>query len=249
LSVPLAPGAAAAAVVATAMLCVAFTLGRRFRATAPAFALALLWITSYRNSWGHLSHGDNLVVLHVLVLSFSPAADAWSLDAAARGRRHAVDPRYGWPLRLMAVVTVATYVLAGWSKLRFGGAGWIGGDAVRLHIAFDAVRKARFGVKPSGIAGLLLPHAWAFVPVGIATLCIELGAPLALVSRRAAAWWASAAIAMHVGIAAVMGLVFAYPLALVAFAPLFRVERALAYARRRVCSPYREFRRCGIVAP
>ncbi len=206
-------------------------VGWRYRYCAPSFALGLLWVASLRHSWGHVGHGEHLLVLHVLVLAASPAADTCRLD----GRR--VDAgdtaRYGWPLRVMAVVTVLTYVLAGWAKLRFGAEAWLGGDAVRLQVAFDAARKARLGVDVPWLAAKLVPHAWAFVPLSWLTLAVELGAPLALLGPAAARRWSLAAWTMHVGIALVMGIAFAYPLTGVAFLALLRPERGLARLSRR----------------
>ncbi len=55
-------------------------------------------------------------------------------------------------------------------------------------------------------------------------LVVELGAPVALLGRRWAAWWSASAWLFHVGIVALMWISFAYPLSLIAFAPFFRIE-------------------------
>ena len=76
---------------------IAFLLGWRYRVSGLLFALLLLWVTSYRNSWGQIFHTENLLVLHILVLSLAPAADTRSLDARS-GRTaptSSPDPRYG----------------------------------------------------------------------------------------------------------------------------------------------------------
>ena len=54
---------------------------------------------------------------------------------------------------------------------------------------------------------------------------IELGAPLVLFVSRLRVPWVVLAWCMHAAIAATMFVVFPYPLALIAFAPLFRLER------------------------
>ena len=71
----------------------------------------------------------------------------------------------------------------------------------------------------------MLSQAWFFTPLAIATLVVELGAPLALLGRRAARIWSAAAWSFHVGIFALMAIVFPYPLLGVAFAPFFALER------------------------
>ncbi|MPZ23948.1 MAG: hypothetical protein GEU28_10490 [Dehalococcoidia bacterium] len=66
----------------------AFTLGWRFAVSGPIFAVLLLWVISYRNSFGQVFHTENLMVLAVLIVALAPAADAFSLDERcdARGR-------------------------------------------------------------------------------------------------------------------------------------------------------------------
>ncbi len=201
----------------------AYLVGWRFRWTGPVFALSLLAVLSYRNGWGQLFHTDNLLVLHVLVVGLSPAADAWSLDA--RGRADpADDVRYGFALRLAAVLTVATYVVTGVAKLRYAGGDWLRGDTLLHQIAFDNARKKVLGDGYSPLAGAVVGHPGLFGPMGLLTLVIELGAPLALLGRRWAAWWAASAWLFHVGIVALMWIAFPYPLSLIAFAPFFRIE-------------------------
>jgi len=104
LDAPLASQLALAAWAACVVLCALFAIGARFVWTGPMAALSLLWVTSYRNSWGMVFHTDNLLVLHMLALGVTPAAaDVLSVDAARRGvGRDSVtdDARYGWPVRL-----------------------------------------------------------------------------------------------------------------------------------------------------
>ena len=58
----------------------------------------------------------------------------------------------------------------------------------------------------------------------MATVALELGAPLALWPRLRTAWVVGA-WGLHAAIAATMFVVFPYPLTLVAFAPVYRLER------------------------
>ena len=218
-------------------LSVAFTLGWRFAVTGPAFAGVLLWVLTYRNSWGMVFHTENLLVVHTLILGLARSADAWSLDA----RRRPISPRpraYGWAIRLLAVVTLATYVLAGVAKLRLSGLSWVGSDLLRNYIAYDNLRKLELGDAYSPIGAALVRHGWLFPPLAAASLALELLAPLALVGPRLARWWVLAAWGFHAGVLAVMAIFFPYPLLGLAFAPLFAVEelplwRWLGLARPR----------------
>lgn len=227
------PAAAVRALaLATPVAALAFAAGVAFRVSGPVFALTLLVLTTYRSSWGQLLWFENLLVLHVLVLAFSPSAAAWSIDAR---RRPAPGPgpsvAYGWPLRLAALLTVTTYVLAGVAKLRIGGLDWMLGDTLRNHVAYSAARLDLLGGTPSPLARLVVPHEWLFPPVAVMTVAIELLAPLALLGGRVRDIWVGLTWLMHLGIAALMFVVFPYPLFLVAFAPLYRLEHLAAVVR------------------
>lgn len=223
---PLPAGLVTALVVLTMALALAFTAGAFYRYTAPVFAIALLWVTSYRSSWSMLFHTDNLLVLHTLVLALAPAADAWSVDAR-RSRRDtggAEHGRYGWALRAVCVITVVTYVVAGIAKLKLGGLGWLAGEQLRGQIAFDNLRKVELGRSASELGVWFVRHPALFPPLAVLTLLVELGAPLALWHRRAALVWALAAWGFHCGVAVLMNIKFPYPLSLVPFLAFFRLE-------------------------
>lgn len=233
LSAPLPHAAVVAAAVVTALLGAAFVAGLRFRLSGPAFAAALLWVTSYRNSWGMVFHTENLMVLHVLVLALSPAADALSLDAR---RRPPVDDtpraRYGWAIRLLCAVTVTTYFIAGWSKLHNSGLQWVTSDTLRMYVAYDNLRKVELGDSYSWLGTMLARHGWLFPPLAAVSLFAELAAPLALVHPRVGRWWCALAWSFHAGVVVMMAIVFHYPLSGVGYASFFRVEVLAARIRR-----------------
>jgi len=227
-SAPLAPWLAIAVAAACVGLLIAFTLGVAYRVVAPLAALALLWTLTYRNAWGQVFHTENLLVLHVIALACAPAADAWTL-----GTRRAGDPRdYGWAIRLLAVLTAATYVIAGVAKLRLAGMTWLDGEQLRNQIAVDNARKVLFGATPSALALPLLAHPGWFTGFSVATLVIELGAPLVFLHRRVALVWVIIAWAFHLGVLALMHIIFPYPLLGFAFLPL-HVDRS-SYLRSKL---------------
>ena len=175
---PVSTAAIAVWILITGTSGVAFALGARTRLSGPLFAVGLLWLTTYQNSWSTLIHSENLLVIHMLVLAVSPCADALAL-----GRRNsstaAWSSRYGWPLRVLAVATVLSYVVAGVTKLRNAGFGWFDPDNLRNWVAYDLVRKELFGDPYLPLVVPLLRHAWLFAPLAVITLLIELGAPVA----------------------------------------------------------------------
>src|SRR5918994_1546369 len=139
-------------------------------APAPAARLATLRILVgvYATAWAcvrlpaHLAHADqvaarwrpvgvlapleappaDLAVLPLLVLAWPPAADVLAVGRPRAAPGPAADGRYGWPVRLAAVVVVLAYVIAGVAKLRIGGLDWLDGDALRNWGGHDKLREA-----------------------------------------------------------------------------------------------------------
>lgn len=202
-------------------------IGWRYRITAVVFAAAFAIVTTHRLSWGQVLHTEHLVLVHVVVLALCPVAAArWSLDA--RGRRaHGSPDAAGWPVRVMAIATVTGYVVAGIAKVRNGGADWLVGDVLRHQIAFDNLRKILLGDLHSPLGGWLVGYGWVFVPIAIATILVEIFAPVAFLGDWWRRGWVIAAWAFHVGILALMAIVFPYHLLGVAYAPLLAPERLL----------------------
>jgi hypothetical protein len=228
------PSSVVDAVVAATMLTgVGFVLGWRFRVNGPLFAVGMLALGSYRGSWGQLLHFENLMVIYLLILAVSPASDAWSIAARHRARHddhHRDDAlresvAYGFPIALAALALVITYVIAGVAKLRYGGLGWVFGDTLRNHVAYAAARLDLLGGSPSPFAGWIvrLDGIWPLLAAG--TIVIELAAPVALLGGRIRTAWVIAAWLLHAGVLVFMLIGFPFPLFLVAFAPLYRVER------------------------
>lgn len=208
--------------------------GRWYRVAGPVFAVGLLLLTSYQNSWGKLLHTENVLVIHALILAVSPAGDALVID---QRRRRADSYRYGWPLRVMALATVLAYVAAGVSKLRYGGLGWMTAENLQSWVAFDLVRKELFGDPYlSAIVGAL-DHAWPFAGAAVFTVAVELAAPVALLGRRWARTWTVAAWLLHVSVLVAMAVGFPYQLAGVAFLPVLLAGQR-APEVRNVRSPH-----------
>lgn len=235
---PFVPVVVHVLVLATFACAVPFVLGWRHRVLAPLFALLLLWTLTYRHSWGMVFHTENLLVLHVLILAITPAADAWSLDAQRRASAPAPspDPRYGWPLKLMCWVVVLAYVLAGVAKMRNAGMDWLWGDELRNHIALDNARKALLGDIYSPLAAPLLHVGSMFRVLAFLTVVAELAAPLALIGPRVAALWVALVMGFHWGVLVLMMIAFPYQMLGVAFVGFFPCERlghrALAWWQR-----------------
>jgi hypothetical protein len=236
LSAPLAPWVVYLTIGLTVLAAIPFVLGLRFRASGPVFAALFLWITSYRSSFGFVFHTENLAALHLIVLATSDASAAWSLDARGKPPPE-IAPRFGWPVMLASIVTVTTYLLAGIAKVRTSGLHWVAGDILTNQIAYDNLRKAVLGDRYSPIGAFAVRHAYLMKPLAALSMVLELGAPLALFGRRIGKAWSAVAWAFHVGVLALMAILFPYPLVGIAYLSFLEPERvARAFVRlwRRV---------------
>lgn len=187
----------------TLVTCGLVTLDRAVRFVAPVGALGMLVLATFTSSYGQVFHTEHLLVLHLLVLAvgvlIEPPADPGGETS-------------GWPLNLMMAIVVLTYVLAGVAKLRWSGAEWVTGDILQNWIAIDNLRKLLFEDIHSPIGGWLSSIGWVWFPAAVLTLVVELGAPLALVPGRLRNVWLVAAWGFHVGVLALMAILFPYQL-------------------------------------
>ena len=221
---PFTPELVAVLSILTLLAGVAFLLGWHFRVLAPIFAVLLLLMTTHGNSWGQILHTENLLVLHVIILAFSPAHSAYSV-AAREGSGEETSHRYGWALRVMTLVVVIAYVIAGLAKLRNGGFDWLTGDVLRNQVAHDNLRKILLGDIHSPIGAWLVQFGWLFPPLAVASVVVELGAPVVLRGGRWRTAWVVVAWGFHLGVLALMAILFPYQLTGVAFASMLPVEK------------------------
>ncbi|WP_116995574.1 hypothetical protein [Desertimonas flava] len=220
---PLGPGAVTVIAVATFAAGTVAITGRGWRFSAPVLAVGFLVLTTLGASWGAILHTEQLVALHLVVLAAGPSGGERSRDA-------------GWSLRVMSAVTVTTYFVSGLAKFRFGGGlAWLDGDRLLRLVAHDNLRKHLLGDRYSPIAEYVLGHPWLFQVAAIATVVVELGAPVVLFAgRRVRYAWIGLAWTFHVGVLALMAILFPYPIVGVAYASMLPVERLAARWPARV---------------
>lgn len=230
LSAPLVWGLYAALVVFGA----GFIGGLWFRYTGIVYAILVLIWASYHSSWGQMLHFEHLFTIHVVVLALSPAAATWSIDAGLqREARPQVSVAFGWPIRLLAIITSITYVIAGIAKIRRSGTAWLDGSTLGNHVAYSATRIELLGGFEPPLATFVVAHSWLLAPLAVGALAIELLAPVALVGRRARNAWVAGALLFHLGTAATMMVWFPYQGLGFAFLPLFFVERLRQPLRKK----------------
>ncbi len=237
---PLPVGVTVAAVAIVVVAGAALVLGWQYRITAPATAVAFLFVSTYRNSWGHIIHTENLLSMQLVVLAIAPAATVWALDARDRSTdtddASAFDDGW-WAVKSMAVLAVGAYFVAGVAKLRISGMHWLDGDVLLHQISFDNARKIEIGAPASPLASSFVSQHWLMAPAALGALLIELGAPIALIRERLAMIWVTLAVLMHFGILAIMYILFPYQLLVIAMFPLLPVEVLVVKGLRRRGDP------------
>lgn len=229
LSGPLDPQFFVSLIWVTLALNLCFLFGLAHRITGPLFAAALLFVLCYRNSWSMIYHSHNLLVFHVMIMGLARAADSYALDALYRLKRGHTTPtpneRYGWPIQLISMATLLSYFVAGVAKVTSeAGWGWASGSVIRGQVGVDALRKEVLGETSGVLAPFLFEHLWIFTLMGIATLIVELGAPLFIVNRRLGQFWCIATYGMHWGIYLTMGIKFRYQMSGCMFFSFFSLE-------------------------
>jgi hypothetical protein len=183
--------------------------------TVCAFVLGL-YLCGLPNNFGETHHYDALVVIVLGIMALSRCGDGFSLDRVLRNTRQGSGPsarrpqpsgEYTWPVRAVWLLFALVFFAAGVSKLRHGGLGWIFSD----NMAWMLIQ-AHYGY---GVFDPLVPwgldiaqYWWLYQPLAAATVALELGYPLALVSRRARWVIAPAVFLLQVGIRVVMGPAF-----------------------------------------
>ena len=177
----------------------------------------------------HFTRAWYLPVAALVVLAMTRSTDRFALDHLWRNRP--VDPpradlsSSGLPRRLLLVAAVGFYFASGCSKIRDAGFGWA--DGVSLGFWLDD--------KSAPLAQSLTEQPYVLVAVSTLVLAVELGAPLALVSRHLRVAFVLGWIALHVGIFVGMGI--AYFGNIVALALLLTARRRPIAARSGVVEP------------
>ena len=157
---------------------------------------------------------QNLVLLCViLVLSFTPCGDGWSVDRLwktyqGQGVADADRPSavYGWARYACWAMIAWPYVANGLSKLQDGGLFWWNPINLRTNLYMDTLKPREY----DWVFSLYLTHApdILFSIMGLYTLFIETFFGMVLFSRVVRRIYPIAAIMMHVGIFLLQKILF-----------------------------------------
>jgi hypothetical protein len=177
-------------------------------------AVLFLFYQGLLRSYTHFNHDEMPAAYILLVLAFTPCADAFSLDAL-RGRRRAQAGGswvYGYPILLSRLLLAWSYFTSALVKLRVAGLGYFGADnlpALAVSNSLDNLHDTQFR------AGLWLPAYREYTPPLVALVMLwELLFPLAVWFPRARAVILPAGVLFHLGTLFFMNIFFPYHLAM-----------------------------------
>ncbi len=197
----------------TELLLILGLVGWRTRVVIPLGALCHFLLLGILIDYSFFWH-QNLVPLYVMiVLSFTPCGDGWSVDRLRKiyqGRAvpdaGRTSPVYGWSRYACWAMIALPYVTNGLSKLVDGGLFWWNPTNMRNHVYMDTLNPREFDWTLS----LHLVHApdIFFSLIGLFALFSETFFGLVLFSRVARRIFPVAAIMMHIGILLLQRILF-----------------------------------------
>jgi hypothetical protein len=178
------------------------------------FFLYLEWMF-IAMSYGKVDHDR---VAFLVALAVLPTA------GPARWGEREPSEAAGWALRCIQVAVVATYFLAAFAKLRFGGPGWVNGATLMRAV----LRRGTVLAEP------LKSNPWVLRLTQYFIMAFELASPLLLTRGRLGRILLFAAVAFHAMTYATITIIFLpHVMCLLSFAPLERLDpRAWAMDRR-----------------
>lgn len=183
------------------------------------FVLYLEWMI-IAMSYGKVDH-DRFAFL--VALAVLPTC------GAARWRDRTPSEAAGWALRAVQISVIATYFLASWAKLRFGGPDWMTGSVLARAI----LRRG------TDLAHLIAPIPGALIGAQIGIVAFELASPLVFLLPEK---WRLRAIgffySFHLVTIATITISFApHLVAMLSFLPLERAADRVAALREKARVP------------
>jgi len=160
-------------------------LGLLTRTSLTGATITATYLASLPHNFGKTYHFTICIPFILIALWAAPCSDALSFDRLIAKRKHrvptAASGAYRWPVRFVWLLFAILFFAAGLSKLRHGGLAWMSDENMS-----NILRTVHYGSSPPLDWGLAIADVpWLSQSFAIATVCFELFAPLALVSRLA----------------------------------------------------------------
>lgn len=163
----------------------------------PVAWAALLFLAAVRTSGGKIQHNEVLLLLVALPVLLVPENRVGADGVPARRRN------VGWPVDLAVAVIALSYWFAGVAKLIHTGPSWVFSDNMR-YVMYWAAQTPGPGVP--ALTGAIADHGGLARLVAGSILGLELTAPAIVVWRRVRPLFAVAAVGLHLGTWATLGI-------------------------------------------
>ena len=180
--------------------------------TKTSFLLVLFYQGLLR-SFGHFNHDEMVAVYFLLVLAFTPCADAFSIDSRLKKTR-IERPRfaYAYPILLMQLLLAWTYFSSALIKLRVAGWKYLSPDnlpSLAIFHSLDNLHDTGFRL------AFWLPQIKEYLPFAVGFVLVwELLFPLAVFWRRLRWWILGVGIIFHLATLFLMNIFFPHHLAM-----------------------------------
>jgi len=181
-------------------------------ASTKSAALLFMFYQGLVRSFGHFNHDEMPIVYILVVLAFTPCADAFSVDAwFRRVKQRAGTVVYGYPILLMRVLVAWSYFSSALIKMRVGGFSYFNPDnlpTLAISHSLDNFHATHYRL------ALWLPNFRAATTVIVVIVVLwEFLFPLAIFSRIARPMILGFGILFHLTTIFFMNVSFPYHLA------------------------------------
>lgn len=190
----------------------AATIGYFARSTTKIAAVLFLFYEGLVRSFGHFNHDELPVVYILVVLAFTPCADAFSFDSLFRRvRQRSGAIIYGYPILLMRLLVAWSYFSSALIKMRVAGFSYFNPDnlpTLAISHSLDNLHDTHYRL------AFWLPNYRGVTTVMIVMVVVwEFTFPLAIFSRVARRIILSFGVLFHLTTIFFMNLSFPYHLA------------------------------------
>lgn len=219
--------------VVALVACAACLCGLAFRPASATVALLAPYLIGLPNNYGKVNHSRALLVIATVILAFSHADHALSLQRLLKkgAKSVAKSAEYRWPLAVVWLSVGLLYTAGGYSKITLSGIEWALSDNLRnllVSYHFHHSPPTSLGLWLSDFPVLCKALAAGALLLELGCLLLLLGPPLRLLVGASLA-------ALQLGIYLLMGIHFTAMIPLYAcFVPWDQLLHLLRSGGRRL---------------
>ncbi|MAO84023.1 MAG: hypothetical protein CMH50_09120 [Myxococcales bacterium] len=186
----------------------AVTLGLKTRIAIGLSLLLQTLIGGLLREHSIFYHSEQLLILLLAILLFTPCAAVWSFDARLQSRQpsEALKDQASLAVFLIWASLATAYWSGGISKIIGAGWNWFDADGLRVRLLACGLDPIEYGF--GGAIQLAAQPDWVFVVLATIVLGMEMVAPLLLFSRRARLLLPLGYISFHIAVFVLQNILF-----------------------------------------